>query len=157
MLISTLPHKMSQIYFIIYISLVYHCLTWMLWSFLAVLQHFSKVRSHWLRHPVYHPDAQQGICHWKSGTATAKVGLESGVPWKKQWSTGKIQTFLCFVSVFQNAVWAKQSWMICSWYSICWICFIYVCKNVFAYCDFLDSCVFDVCIDACTTHSNIHI
>lgn len=49
--------------------------------------------------------------------------------------------------------------MICSWYSIiCWICFIYVDKNVFAhYGDFLDSCVFDVCIDACTTHTQTSI
>ena len=83
---------------ILYISLVYHCLTWMLWSFPAVLQHVSKVGSHWLRHAVYHPNAQQGICHWKSGTTTAKVGLESGVPWKKQWNTGTIQTF--FMSSF---------------------------------------------------------
>lgn len=119
---------------------------------------FSKVRSHWLRHAVYHPDAQQGICHWKSGTTTAKVGLESGVPWKKQWSTGKIQTFLCFVSVFRNAVWVKQSWMICSWYSICWICLICIqeCICIWQLFGFMYVCTYAL-MPAPHTHTNIHI
>lgn len=116
---------------------------------------FSKVRSHWLRHAVYHPDAQQGICHWKSGTTTAKVGLESGVPWRKEWNTGTIQTF--FMSSFAvskcnlgktklNDMQLIQHMldmfdMYTRMYLHMATFWIHVCLHV--------------CIDACTTHTNI--
>lgn len=163
--IDTLAKDAPNI-FIVYISLVYHWLTWMLWSFPAVLQHFSlfffsKVRSHWLWHAIYHSDAQQGICHRKSGTTTAKVGLESGVPWKK--TVKHRQNPNLFMSCFgvSKCNLGKTKLNDMQLIQHMWDIYVYSIHECNLHMKmqtiFWVHVIVHVCIQAHTTHTNLHI